>query len=81
MFTTKFSLELYVNYKSTFDDGNASGNTLLPIQDTDQQLGTDFPNALIQKEITTWMPDCNGQVVLPAVLGSKYVFTLIIRKL
>ena len=72
---------MYDNYKTTFEEGNASGNTLLPIQDTSQQLGTDFPSALIEKHITTWTPDCNGKVTFPAVLGSKYVFTLIIRKL
>ena len=80
-FTTQFSVEMYVNYKSTFDKGNASGNTLLPIETTDQQLGADFPSALKDKDVITWLPDCNGKVTFPAVLGSQYVFTLIIRKL
>ena len=80
-FTTKISVEMYVNFREYYNSGKASGDTLLPLTDTNQQLGKDFPEPLKTKNVTRWTPQYNGTASLPAATGDDYVFTLIIRKL
>ena len=80
-FTTKISVEMYVNFTEYYNSGKASGDTLLPLNESNQQLGKDFPEPLKTKNVTRWTPQYNGTASLPAATGSEYVFTLIIRKL
>ena len=79
--TTKYSIELYVNFLDEYDKGNISGNTLLPLAGTEQQTGSETPAALKTAGVTYWETDGVNNISLPAILGSEYVFTLIIRKL
>ena len=80
--STKISVELYANYKSVYDKGNASGDTLLALDGTDQVYGSQLPSNLVAKKVTHWsMRAEGGQIQLPAATGGEYVFTLIIRKL
>ena len=64
-----------------YDKGNISGNTLLLLKETEQQNGSEIPPALITAGVTYWEADGVNNISLPAILGSQYVFTLIIRKL
>ena len=79
--STKISVELYANHKSVYDEGNASGDTLLKLDGTDQVTGSQLPSTLVAKKVTHWSTNAGGQITLPAATGGEYVFTLIIRKL
>ena len=79
--TTNFSVELYANYKSVYDKGNASGDTLLQLEGTDQVVGSQLPSALKSQGLTSWSTRADGKIYFPQATGSDYVFTLIIRKL
>ena len=79
--STKISVELYANYKSVYDKGEASGDTLLKLDGTDQVVGSQLPSALKSKGLTHWSTNGGGKIEFPQATGSDYVFTLIIRKL
>ena len=80
--STKISVELYANYKSVYDKGEASGDTLLKLDGTDQVVGSKLPSTLVSNKLTSWKTDGGqGHIKFPVPTGSDYVFTLIIRKL
>ena len=81
MFDTKFTIGLYVNYKSYYDTGKASGDTLLPFIEGGQQPGGDLPSSLADAGIEYWYMDGSGVINFPAATGSDYVLTLIVRKI
>ena len=81
MFTTKFTIELYLNYKSVYDEGNASGDTLLPFQNSEQKPGKDLPSGLADAGINYWYMDGSQVINFPTATGSPYVVTLIVRKI
>ena len=81
MLGTKFSIELYANYKSSFDDNNITADSLIPLAGSGQEKGSGYLGGLTAAGIEEWFPDGNGTIDFGPAFGSQFVLTLIIRKL